>query len=269
MRNIGIIIVLVLWILLGWKMCTDYSRCCDIGQKETSSALPLPVEPDKCSEGIICFADNSCDANYNDGFENFRDSIISLITADKALRITGIFNSSETYEGSASSLGACRADAVRTAFPGLRDEQIATGGQAIVGRTSGPGERISFEVFDLTPDVIPDDIGSEAIIYFPFNSTNKLNSSEIEDYLRKVASNVKGTGQRIRLTGHTDDIGTAASNRNLGQRRANIVADYLFGQGVRRNQIISESKGESDPVVSNGTEEGRARNRRTELQIIK
>ena len=98
---------------------------------------------------------------------------------------------------------------------------------------------------------------------------NKLNNSEIEAYLDQVAKRVKETGESVRLTGHTDSLGSSSSNITLGQRRANRIADYLIGQGVRRSQINSTSKGESEPVATNHTEVGRAKNRRTELQIIK
>ena len=56
---------------------------------------------------------------------------------------------------------------------------------------------------------------------------------------------------------------------SLGQRRADIIKRYLIDQGVPANQITALSKGELDPVADNGTKAGMAKNRRTELQIIK
>jgi len=79
---------------------------------------------------------------------------------------------------------------------------------------------------------------------------------------------VKSSGQKVRLTGHTDSLGNDAYNMNLGRQRANIIKNYLMEQGVPSSQIIAQSRGESQPIASNATEQGRAKNRRTELQII-
>ena len=73
----------------------------------------------------------------------------------------------------------------------------------------------------------------------------------------------------MRLTGHTDNIGSDASNKVLGQRRADIIKNYLIQKGVDASKIQTSSQGESAPVATNDTENGRAQNRRVELQIIK
>ena len=91
----------------------------------------------------------------------------------------------------------------------------------------------------------------------------------MEAYLDDVAERVKKTGERIRLTGHTDNVDSESFNQGLGLRRENIVKQYLIGKGVNASKIITETKGETQPVATNDTEEGRAQNRRTELQIIK
>ena len=106
-------------------------------------------------------------------------------------------------------------------------------------------------------------------IFFPYNSTNKLNDGVIEKYLNDVATRLKSSGERVRLTGHTDALGSDASNMVLGQWRADVVQDYLMKKGVSASKIIAQSKGESNPIATNKTDDGRAKNRRTELQIIK
>lgn len=276
MRNFGIILVLLLWVILGWKMCTDYDDCCSDNAKVAEVTVPAVVpatnSTNKCAAGIICFADNSCEPTFGSGFAAFKDSLVALIGQNQFLRISGVYDSEETYDGSAANLGECRAQSLRSSFASLSNDQIETAGQAIVGRKIGVAERFSFDIRnrESTPGTTAkSDINPEALIYFPYNSTNKLNDSAIEDYLKKVASRVKNSGEKVRLVGHTDDKGRAVKNMELGQRRANIIADYLMGEGVLRGQIIAESKGESQPAASNATEVGRAKNRRTELQIIK
>lgn len=71
----------------------------------------------------------------------------------------------------------------------------------------------------------------------------------------------------VLIVGHTDSIGTDAYNMRLSQRRANSVRNYLVSKGLPANRIRTEGRGESQPIADNKTDEGRARNRRVEVQI--
>ncbi len=78
----------------------------------------------------------------------------------------------------------------------------------------------------------------------------------------------RNPGVRVELSGHTDAIGTDAYNQTLSERRAQIVYDYLTSHGVSASQITGVvGFGESKPIDTNDTKEGRARNRRTELGV--
>ena len=68
--------------------------------------------------------------------------------------------------------------------------------------------------------------------------------------------------------GHTDSIGTDEYNQKLSMRRVESVKAYLVSKGIPANQIKTEGKGESQPVASNKTREGRAQNRRVEIEVI-
>ena len=72
----------------------------------------------------------------------------------------------------------------------------------------------------------------------------------------------------IIAVGHTDSIGTDAYNQRLSVRRAEAVKSYLVGKGIERNRIYTEGKGEKQPVASNKTAEGRAKNRRVEIEVV-
>ncbi|HJQ85575.1 MAG TPA: OmpA family protein [Candidatus Binatia bacterium] len=67
------------------------------------------------------------------------------------------------------------------------------------------------------------------------------------------------------IEGHTDSVGSDAYNERLSERRANAVKDYLVRQGISSSRITTRGYGESRPVASNDTEEGRAQNRRAEI----
>jgi outer membrane protein OmpA-like peptidoglycan-associated protein len=71
------------------------------------------------------------------------------------------------------------------------------------------------------------------------------------------------------LDGHTDNVGDAEKNKQLGQERADAVKAYLVSKGVAGSQITTESQGEEKPVANNETEEGRSLNRRVEMMILK
>jgi OOP family OmpA-OmpF porin len=70
---------------------------------------------------------------------------------------------------------------------------------------------------------------------------------------------------RVLVNGHTDSIGSEAYNQRLSEKRAKAVLDYLVGRGIDPSRLKAVGHGESRPIASNETEEGRARNRRVEF----
>lgn len=85
------------------------------------------------------------------------------------------------------------------------------------------------------------------------------------DKLIPVIEDVPGT--KLKIIGHTDNIGDKSYNDNLSLNRAKSVASYLSAGGIDRNSIIEQGKGFSQPVADNTTEQGRAKNRRVEIFI--
>lgn len=74
--------------------------------------------------------------------------------------------------------------------------------------------------------------------------------------------------KKIRIAGHTDDVGSIQDNQILSENRAKSVANYLISKGVLPEQIITIGYGELKPIASNATEEGRQKNRRVEFEIL-
>lgn len=68
--------------------------------------------------------------------------------------------------------------------------------------------------------------------------------------------------------GHTDAVGTDAYNLRLGERRAMAVKSYLISKGLPATKVYVESKGERQPIADNRTREGRAKNRRVEIEVV-
>ena len=72
----------------------------------------------------------------------------------------------------------------------------------------------------------------------------------------------------IIAVGHTDSVGTDAYNQKLSVRRSEAVKAYLVSKGVEKNRVYTEGKGEKQPVADNKTAEGRAKNRRVEIEVV-
>ena len=259
-------------VLFSWKTCTDQELCCDdqavLSSKMAEGVPPLAATlPTKasCTTGYVCFADNSCDPIFADNFNQNRDSLLALLRNGQKLTITGHYQSGETYNGSSTDLGICRADAIRRKFgSSLADAQVALSSQRTVGRSLSVYDRVTYSIGAVDKVVV-----DKTLIYFPYNSTDKLSDSEIERYLDDVASRVKASSERVQLTGHTDSKGDADYNMGLGRNRAVVIRNYLASKGINRNKIVVRSEGETSPRATNATSKGRAQNRRTELQIIK
>jgi len=87
--------------------------------------------------------------------------------------------------------------------------------------------------------------------------------------LDSLAGKVKSlTLEVIVAVGHTDSVGTDAYNQKLSIRRAEAVKKHLVSQGIEARRIYVEGKGESQPVADNKTAEGRAKNRRVQIEAI-
>ncbi|CAH0294126.1 OmpA family protein [Pseudomonas mediterranea] len=105
-------------------------------------------------------------------------------------------------------------------------------------------------------------------VHFEFNKST-LTSAD-KEVLSGVATRLKqeSSTAQLRVTGHTDSVGSNAYNQRLSEKRANSVVQYLVESGVPRASFVSVAgAGESQPVADNKTADGRAMNRRTEIKI--
>ena len=87
--------------------------------------------------------------------------------------------------------------------------------------------------------------------------------------LDDLVSKVKNINLEVIIAvGHTDSVGTDAYNQRLSVRRAEAVKAYLVSKGIEKNRVYTEGKGEKQPVADNKTAEGRAKNRRVEIEVV-
>jgi len=116
----------------------------------------------------------------------------------------------------------------------------------------------------------PIEIGKKIILKNIFFETDKYtlkDKSKVE--LNKLIEFLTNNpGLKIKVMGHTDNVGADAYNKTLSQNRAKSVSSYLSSNGIGADRILSEGYGSKQPIADNSTAEGRAKNRRTEFQII-
>ncbi len=101
----------------------------------------------------------------------------------------------------------------------------------------------------------------------------ELNSAELTPNARNILdrvaeSLVANPDVRVEISGYTDSTGARAYNVDLSQRRAESVRTYLIGKDVAADRMVAKGYGPDDPVASNTTREGRAKNRRVELRRL-
>src|SRR4051812_28297660 len=103
-------------------------------------------------------------------------------------------------------------------------------------------------------------------LLFDFDS-DKLRA-EAKTNLDNLAANLASFGDsKLLLVGHTDSVGSAGYNQTLSERRALAVGTYLISKGVPSARVDATGRGETEPVQSNDTEQGRSTNRRVEVAV--
>lgn len=115
--------------------------------------------------------------------------------------------------------------------------------------------------------------GDNITLNMPGNVTFGFDQATLQPQFYPVLDNVAGTLQQynqtvIEVAGHTDSVGSDSYNQQLSQRRAEAVANYLNSRGIMRDRMITVGAGETRPIASNDTEQGRAENRRVEITLV-
>jgi len=120
-------------------------------------------------------------------------------------------------------------------------------------------------------DVVRD--GDSLVLNMPSEVTFDVDSATVKPQFRNTLNEVASTlvqyeSSYIDIYGHTDSTGGDAYNQTLSERRAQSVSSYLSSRSVQSARLATQGYGESQPVASNTSEDGRAQNRRVEIRIV-
>jgi outer membrane protein OmpA-like peptidoglycan-associated protein len=276
-----ILIILAIWFVYTFILfqgCTDtLCPACGIeeGVKGPAAAAAAESEMEKePPEYPISFRWEEARPVTNEDFSAFRDSLLAGAGTENILEITGLYYEEEAPVEDYDNLGFARADQVLSLLDtDLPEERIRLRARLVdeqPGVREHPFEGVLFdwikpeERIAETVEELPDRVN----IRFPYNSVEKIYDPEVEAFFKQLADRVKETNDRVLLTGHADNSGTEEYNQELGMRRAMEIRQVLITYGIPADRIEVRSRGETQPIASNATEEGRHENRRVEIRVI-
>jgi len=117
------------------------------------------------------------------------------------------------------------------------------------------------------PKPVAEKVTFAADVLFDFDKA--VIKPEGKSKLDDISNKVRGINLEVVIAiGHADSIGSDAYNQRLSVRRSESVKAYLVSKGIEPNRVYTEGKGEKQPVADNKTRDGRAKNRRVEIEVI-
>jgi outer membrane protein OmpA-like peptidoglycan-associated protein len=204
-------------------------------------------------------------------FDNYADSLIG-VSQSKKIDLVGYYTAAEINSTSYENLGMARAHLLKELLVnrGLDSNRVQLFGElqdmkfqdslsvAHTWETSADIDLTSKDVQLVSHHGVTE-------IYFPSNSKEEITSEALSKYLSSLVTSAKDS--KVRLIGHTDNIGSEEANKALSLKRTYTVRNQLIKLGMPTSNILCEGRGSSSPKVNNSTPENRALNRRVEVKV--
>jgi hypothetical protein len=248
---------LVILLFLFWSLGSGWYYVSEVKKVYQTSESLVEVKP------AILFAINNGDPILSKNYLEFKQGLLSRIGNFNKLKITGLYSVDEINSTSFENLGIARAISVQNMLEEVGQERVTIAAEQIdVLSNALTVDGVTFRVFVCNEIYEETEFG--AVIYDVDSLDGGLNNS-LDNYLKFLSK--EENNKRVDLTGHTDDIGDEGENYRLALKNANIIREALIAKGVLPENINANSKGQTEPVADNSTEEGRSQNRRIELVI--
>jgi len=252
-------LALVVYIALGHRFLMK--PCCE------SSALPGDMD--------IGFAWNRTYPILGNHFSERIQSFADSLGAGETLLVTGLYFAAEAVPSGFPNAGFARAGSIAA----LLGKQVPSDRIEIRARLIEETEGIRNALFpgfivetrsaagglEQTIEQLDDRI----IIRFPYGSAEKNYDPEVDAFIAVLSEKIKESGDQLLITGHADNTGTPAFNLALSEARAKGIEAVFVAKGVPRDQLLTEARGDTQPIATNETERGRYNNRRVEVRWIK
>jgi outer membrane protein OmpA-like peptidoglycan-associated protein len=247
-----LLFLLLAWLAWGWYK--DTVVCCEEKPEPPVAVQYGPLIFDCGTDGVIT----------NDLWPDKKQEIIRARMEGKKLLLVAPY-----FQGEDASQGLARAQKVAALFTELSPDDAVFEARS-VGDCEASKENMLHELrykwVTRNDDVI--ELYDQTSILYRYDSDQEIITPAVAAFSEEIAQFLKETGDKIRLTGHTDSDGEADYNLELGMKRANEYKAHLMGLGVSEAQIEVTSMGEAEPTVPNDTPENKQRNRRVSVQII-
>ena len=183
----------------------------------------------------------------------------------------------KTKNGALIGAGAGALLGALTSSDGDRGDGALKG--AVIGGALGAGVGYSLDQQEaelrrqMDSDVVITNTGDRLIVTLPQSITFATDSSVVQpgirDDLQALANNVQVyANSTLQIVGHTDSDGDASYNQRLSEERAFVVSNILVANGVPQGRLQTIGRGESQPIATNLTPEGKAQNRRVDIVIL-
>lgn len=273
-----------------WYIC-KIKKLCGCENCDTQQVTSVTSN----AKGNLNIADSSWNLNIPDDFlwgkngaapavsatmQQYLDSLqqhISLAGAGKkTISLTGLYTSAEKYNGNFANLGVARAEAVKQllAQRGLPEGNIFTNGKIKedlpFAANDSTYQAINFNIANVGAAMSEDLLFEPRIIYFETGKNSLQITDELSSYFTQADAYLKTHGNdKLSITGFTDNKGDSLKNEKLSKERAGFVQTELGKKGIVATQTTVEGKGQQNPIGDNTTDEGRQKNRRVEVVLVK
>ncbi|MQX38401.1 OmpA family protein [Roseospira navarrensis] len=203
-------------------------------------------------------------------------SVAGLLMA--GCNTTGNYNRTATGAGLGALGGAAAGAAIGAAVGGNVGRSALIGAGVGVLAGGAVGAYMDSQEQELRQDVAGSGVqvqrqGDSLLLTMPSNVTFAVDSAQIspgfQPTLRQVAQTLRNNPKTyIQVHGHTDSTGSTSYNQDLSEDRAQAVTQFMMNQGIMPERLYWQGHGETRPIATNDTPQGRQQNRRVELRII-